>query len=88
MEAAPGPMCLSIASLSALSGNSHLIVQLPPSKAEGAQLDLIPISAKLLMPETALTGTDVTLFKRWRAFLESFKFAADVFNSFLIKGMA
>lgn len=44
----------------ALSGNSHLTVQLPSSKAEGAQLDLIPISAKLLMPETALTGTDVT----------------------------
>ena len=35
-------------------------VQLHSSKAEGAQLDLIPISAKLLMPETALTGTDVT----------------------------
>ena len=28
------------------------------------------------------------LFKWWRAFLESFKFAADVFNSFLVKGMA
>lgn len=55
-----GPCTCLLHHFPALSGNSHLIVQLHSSKAEGAQLDLIPISAKLLMRETALTGTDVT----------------------------